>query len=114
MLERTRKPHTEAIHFIGPAKKLQDLRKYAAKLGLQESDDSVPWRDSFPEFKGNEAGTMLSGYRHREGLTQVQLAEAAGIPQRHISEMETGKRIIGVVSAKKLAAVLHCDHRRLL
>jgi transcriptional regulator with XRE-family HTH domain len=68
----------------------------------------------FPEFKENKAGATLAGYRHREGLTQMQLAEATCIPQRHISEMENGKRIIGVVRAKKLAAVLHCDHRRLL
>src|SRR5690349_17693514 len=98
MLEHTRKPHTEAVRFIGSAKKLQELREYAAKLGILESDDSIPWRDAFPEFQGNEAGTILSGYRHREGMTQVQLAEATGIPQRHISEMENGKRIIGVVN----------------
>ena len=114
MLERTKKPRTEVAHFTGPAKQLQELRRYAAKLGIEETDDGIPWRDAFPEFKGNEAGTMLSGYRHREGLTQIQLAEATGIPQRHISEMENGKRIIGVVSARKLADALHCDHRRLL
>lgn len=78
------------------------------------ADESIPWRDAFPEFKGNEAGTTLSGYRQREGKTQMQLAEATGIPQRHISEMENGKRIIGIVSAKRLASALHCDHRRLL
>ena len=105
---------TEVAKFIGPAKKLQELRKYAVKLGLQEAVDSIPWREAFPEFKDNEAGTTLSGFRHREGLTQMQLAEVTGIPQRHISEMENGKRIIGVVTAKKLAAALHCDHRRLL
>jgi DNA-binding XRE family transcriptional regulator len=114
MLERTKKPRTEVARFIGPAKKLQELREYAAKLGIQESDESVLWRDAFPEFLGNEAGTTLSGYRHREGMTQMQLAEATGIPQRHISEMENGKRIIGVVNARRLAVVLHCDHRRLL
>lgn len=114
MLERTRKPRTEVAHFAGPAKKLQELREYAAKLGCQEVDESVPWRDAFPEFKENEAGTTLAGYRHREGLTQVQLSASTGIPQRHISEMESGRRVIGVVNAKRLAAVLHCDHRRLL
>ncbi|MFA7061588.1 MAG: helix-turn-helix transcriptional regulator [Pedobacter sp.] len=114
MLERTRKPHTEVARFVGPAKKLQELRAYAATLGIQESDDSIPWREAFPEFQGNEAGTTLSGYRHREGMTQMQLAEATGIPQRHISEMESGKRIIGVVNAKRLAVALHCDHRRML
>jgi DNA-binding XRE family transcriptional regulator len=114
MLEHTRKPRTESARFVGPAKKLQELRAFAARIGVQESDDSIPWREAFPEFQGNEAGTTLSGYRHREGMTQMQLAEAAGIPQRHISEMENGKRIIGVVNARRLAAVLHCDHRRLL
>ena len=79
-----------------------------------KTGDNIPWREVFPEFKDNEAGTTLSGYRHREGLTQMQLAEATGIPQRHISEMENGKRVIGVVTARKLAAALHCDHRRLL
>jgi len=114
MLEHTKKPRTESARFVGSAKKLQELRDYAAKIGIQESDDSTPWRDTFPEFQGNEAGTTLSGYRHREGLTQMQLAEATGIPQRHVSEMENGKRIIGVVNAKRLATALHCDYRRLL
>ena len=72
------------------------------------------WREAFPEFQGNEAVTVLAGYRHREGMTQIQLAEATGIPQRHISEMESGKQIIGIVNAKRLVVALHCDHRRLL
>lgn len=114
MLEHTKRPRTESAYFVGPAKKVQELREYAAMLGVQESGDSIPWREAFPEFKGNEAGATLAGYRHREGLTQMQLAEAVGIPQRHVSEMENGNRIIGVVNAKRLAAALHCDHRRLL
>ncbi len=114
MLEHTKKLRTEAACFIGPAKKVQELREYAAKLGVQESGDSIPWRDAFSEFQGNEAGATLAGYRHREGLTQTQLAESTGIPQRHLSEMENGKRIIGVARARRLAEALHCDHRRLL
>ncbi|MCM0083931.1 helix-turn-helix transcriptional regulator [Geomonas sp. Red32] len=114
MLERTKKPHTEVAHFAGPAKKLQELRAYAAKLGCQEVDESVAWREAFPEFQENAVGSTLAGYRHRQGLTQVELSASTGIPQRHISEMENGKRIIGVVNAKRLAAVLDCDHRRLL
>jgi Helix-turn-helix len=110
----TKKRHTDIARFVGSAGKLRELRRYAATLGLTELQDSIPWREAFPEFKGNEAGTLLSGYRHREGLTQVQLSEATGIPQRHISEMESGKRIIGKESAKKLGAALHCDYRGLL
>ena len=114
MLERTKKHHTDVAYFSGSADKLLQLRKYAAKIGLTEASDSIPWREAFPEFKGNEAGTLISGYRHREGLTQIQLAESTGIPQRHISEIERGKRIIGRDRAKKLADVLHCDYRGLL
>ena len=114
MPELTRKRHTDVAHFFGPVRKLQELRNYAATLGLTESQDSVPWRDAFAEFMGNEVGTLLSGYRHREGLTQMQLSELTGIPQRHISEMENGKRIIGKETAKKLGAALHCDYRGLL
>ena len=61
------------------------------------------WRDAFPEFEENQDGTILVGYRHREGLTQLQLAEVTGIAQRHISEMENGKQIIEAVNAKRLA-----------
>ncbi len=110
MLERTKKHRTDVAYFSGAADKLQQLRKYAAEIGLAESSDSIPWREAFTEFKGNEAGTLISGYRHREGLTQIQLAELAGIPQRHISEIERGKRIIGKDRAKKLADVLRCDY----
>ena len=114
MLERTKKHHIEMAYFTGPPDKLQELRSYAAKIGLTESSDSIPWREAFPEFKENEAGTLISGYRHREGLTQIQLAELTGIPQRHISEIERGKRIIGKERAKKLAEALHCDYRKLM
>lgn len=114
MPELTKKRHTDVAHFVGPDGKLRELRRYAAALGLTETQDSIPWRDAFPEFEGNVAGSLLSGYRHREGLTQVQLSEATGIPQRHISEMESGKRIIGKETARKLGAALHCDYRGLL
>ena len=44
----------------------------------------------------------------------VQLAEATGIPRRHISDMENGKRPIGKQNARKLTEVLNVDPRRFL
>lgn len=38
---------------------------------------------------------MIHGAHFKEGLTQVQLAEASGIPRWHISEIENNRRIIG-------------------
>jgi transcriptional regulator with XRE-family HTH domain len=57
---------------------------------------------------------MLRAARTREDLSQIQLAELTGIPQRHISEMEHGKRPIGKARAKKLAHVLQIDYHVLL
>ena len=72
------------------------------------------WKNAFPGLIENEPGSYLAGARHREGLTQRQLAEKSGIPQRHISEMETGKRSIGKENARRLATALAADYRAFL
>jgi transcriptional regulator with XRE-family HTH domain len=77
-------------------------------------EDRVDYREAFPEYKGKENQTALRAYRLRERLTQVQLADLAGIPRRHISDMENGRRPIGKENAKKLADVLNTDYRMLL
>lgn len=59
-------------------------------------------------------GALLAGARYRDGMTQAALAQATGIPRRHISEMENGRRPIGNKNARLLADSLHIDPRRLL
>ena len=49
-----------------------------------------------------------------EGITQRELARLVGVPQRHLSEMERGKRPIGKEMAKKLGKALGIDYRVLL
>lgn len=111
MLERTKTPRTDAVELcvLVRAGSLDAARKavepYLAK------DDSVHWRTVYPDF-GPAAG--LKGARAKEGLTQRQLAALAGIPQRHISEMENGKRPIGKAMAKRFAEVLSVDYRVML
>jgi plasmid maintenance system antidote protein VapI len=89
-----------------------------AKLGFmlenQDTGEAVPWRDIFPEVQDNMPGTVLSGARTKAGFTQVQLAEQSGVPQRHISEMEHGKRTIGKDRARRLASVLDIPYQTLL
>ena len=41
----------------------------------------------------------------------MKLAELTGIPQRHISEMENGKRPIGKEMAKRLGKVLNISYK---
>lgn len=43
-------------------------------------------------YPATTPGTVIRGLRGRDGLTQQALAKLAGIPHRHISEMENGKR----------------------
>jgi len=88
------------------------VRKYAE--ALEEDARTFSVAEAFPDLIGQEQQVALRAYRQRESLTQQQLAELTGIPQHHISEMENGKRTIGRVRAKRLAAALHCDYRRLL
>jgi DNA-binding XRE family transcriptional regulator len=53
-------------------------------------------------------------YRLREELTQSALGKKADIPQPHIAAMESGKRPIGLIAAKKLALALGIDYKKLL
>ncbi len=95
--------------------KLQLLKKY---MKLLESDGdetrSYSVAEVFPEYMNKGQELALRAYRLREGLTQKQLAGLTGISQHHISELETGKRVLGKERAKKLAEALHCDYRQLL
>lgn len=114
MLEPTKKPHTEIeLRFKGPENRRGDAIAALQQLGFVsvETETGAPWKNAFPGLLDNEPGTYLAGARQREGLTQRQLAEKSGIPQRHISEMENGKRSIGKENARRLAAALNTDYR---
>jgi len=81
-------------------------------LGFMDASDSVPWRDAYPEYKDEDLpGVCLRGSRHKEGFIQKQLADMIGVPQRHISEMENGKRPIGKEMAKRLGKALNIGYK---
>lgn len=81
-------------------------------LGFVDTSDSVPWREANPELSDEDLpGICLRRSRYKEGLTQKQLADMIGIPQRHISEMENGKRPIGREMAKRLGKALNIGYK---
>ena len=57
---------------------------------------------------------MLIGARGKENITQIPLAELTGIPRRHISDMENGRRPIGRQNALKLGKALNVSYRMFL
>jgi ribosome-binding protein aMBF1 (putative translation factor) len=100
------------VRFVGPVAHVNGAKKAMKALGFKDITDTVPWREAFAHWPDEELpGKALAGARHKEGLTQVQLATMTGIPQRHLSEMEHGKRPIGKDTARKLAKALNVHYR---
>ncbi len=106
---------TAELRLIGPVANIEKAIKTLKPLGFVDVSDSVPWRDAYPEYSEAQLiGKALIGARLREGLTQTQLAGRTGIPQRHISEMENGKRPIGKEMAKRLEKALNIGYKTFL
>ncbi|KFZ43993.1 transcriptional regulator [Smithella sp. SC_K08D17] len=104
--------NTIEIKFIGPIVNMARAIEALKPMGFVDTSDTVPWREAYPECTEEQfTGRALAGARSREGLTQVQLSKLTGVPQRHISEMEHGKRTIGKKNAKLFAKALNTDYR---
>lgn len=117
MLERTKKHHTEKpleARFVGNREQIMKLRDFAKEIGLDDTTETVTVAEAFPGYEANPLGMALRGARYREGFTQRQLAELTGIQQRHISELENGKRQMGREWARKLAEALNVSDYRML
>jgi transcriptional regulator with XRE-family HTH domain len=59
-------------------------------------------------------GANLKAARLKMGLTQAQLAEAAGLLQQYVSLVESGKQNVTLTTAETLAKVVNRDVRTLL
>lgn len=79
-------------------------------------DDATPWeelaKDRLEAYK--KAGLVLRGARHRENMSQMQLAQKSKVHQNEISKIENGKRAVGKQVAQRLAEALNFDYRLLL
>ncbi len=115
MLERTKARPTENVElrFVVPASKADAVRRAVAPF-LEEEASAVPWREALGLAEAELPSVMVRGGRVKEGLTQVQLAALVGIPQRHVSEMENGKRPIGKEMAKRLGKALNVSYKAFL
>lgn len=111
MLARTKTHPTESalvpLHLMVHPSSVNSIKKYVESL---EKSDAISWR-GMAEERGSVPAAILRGARSKAGITQIRLSELTGIPQRHISEMERGKRTIGKENARKLAAALKTDYR---
>lgn len=99
------------IAFIGPADRIEHLKRVAALLEFEDANAVTSADDIIDAMT---PARCLQGCRGLQGLSQSGLAEKVGTSQGYISEMENGSREITVSMAKKLAAVLKCDYKDLL
>lgn len=89
---------------------------------LEAADEAVGARafDAYkatqPEtFPDDVAGRLLNGehpvkvFREHRGMTQVQLADAAGLKQAYVSQIEAGSRGGSVDVLKRIAEALRVD-----
>jgi len=106
----TKKPHIEklvSLNLMVHPENIATITRYVKSL---ERSGSTPWREVAAK-RGSVPASVLRGARNKAEITQTALSELTGIPQRHISEMERGKRPIGKETAKKLAVALKTDYR---
>lgn len=54
-------------------------------------------------------GVAVRAFRTSRGLTQERLAEGAGLHTTYVSDVERGRRNIGVINLDRLAAALSID-----
>jgi DNA-binding XRE family transcriptional regulator len=118
MLAHTKKHPTDdglvSLQFRVHPANVERIKRYVETVEPVAGDNDGITADEFFDkyFTGKSRWAVaLCGYRTREGFTQRELTDKTGIPQRHISEMENGKRTIGKETARKLAAALNVDYR---
>jgi len=106
IINKDGKPEWAVIPFqaykrlVEDAEMLQDIRDYdEAKKGIEEGEELVPSEVVYAILEGVNPIRVWREYR---GLTQHQLAEAAGISVPYLSQLESGKR---KGSAEVLAAL---------
>jgi DNA-binding XRE family transcriptional regulator len=84
-------PYEEYLKLLEQAEMLEDIRDYDdAKAELEKGEDElIPSDVVFAIIDGENPIKVWREYR---GLTQQQLAGAAGISKPYLSQIETGKR----------------------
>lgn len=117
MLAVVKTPHIElSINGEGSKEALAWLaRKFRVQV-ISGNDEKVNIEDTdfYRELEVNRSGNLLEAARLKAGLSQKQLAEAAGVRQTMISEYENGRRKVTKSMAERFAKELKIKPERLM
>jgi DNA-binding XRE family transcriptional regulator len=83
-------PYDEYRRLLAHVEMLQDVHDYdQAKLDLANDAELIPSEVAYALLDG---ANPLKVWREHLGLTQQQVAEAAGISKPYLSQLESGRR----------------------
>lgn len=82
---------------------LEDIRSYDA---AKARDDGVRLPAAVVDAMLDEGAHPIRAWRDQRGLTQQQLADAAGISKPFLSQIESRKRTASVTTLRKLGTAL--------
>lgn len=76
-------------------------------------EDFIPAKNVLKDIhiEYGKTGSVLRGFRLRDGFSQTELAKELNCPQSWISAWESGTRALGKKAAQKLAKVFKTDYR---
>lgn len=103
------KPHLYEV----PKETARKILTLAHNASSDQENEWVPIEEVFPNIDDPVKGpaTALRGARHRDSLTQVELAKKLSITQANLASMEAGRRPISKKMAEKLAKVFNMSYR---
>jgi DNA-binding XRE family transcriptional regulator len=101
-------PSEDAERLCKAINSLLELARPAARLVNEHGEALYSAREVFPE---SSPGNRLRGLRTREGITQKEFAQALGIRQHHVSEMEKGVRAISKDMAKRIGDAYNISYK---
>ncbi len=81
------------------------LKQQASGIRAMEPTEPCPELGQWMNFVGGR----IRHFREAAGLTQEQLAAKAGLPQSHISRLETGRHSPSSLTLEKIAAAIGID-----
>ncbi len=83
-------PYRDYLRLIEKAEMLQDIQDYdAAMEAVAQGEELIPAEVVYAILEGENP---IRVWREHRGLTQHQLAQAAGISTPYLSQLEAGKR----------------------
>jgi DNA-binding XRE family transcriptional regulator len=113
----TKLPNQPIYHFVREGR-VYNIPKIVAEKYEDKSKAAhrVLPEDVFANIqkKYTKAGVLLKGTRHREGFTQVEMAKKINVTQADLSKMESGKRPIGKIIAKRIEEIFGVNYRYFL